>query len=216
MYNQKQIYETIIILNGKPQSGKDTFSNFIHDYLKEIIIKDNYKNINIYFENLSTVDHIKEIAKKHFGWNGIKDNKGRKLLSDLKLASSNYNNGPFQTVLSARKINHTIVNLNSINIFVTVIHSREPDEIKKFQDFFGEKICSTVLIKRNTVKDMLYLNDSDNNVNHFFYDYIIENNGDLKSFQIETYKLFETILKTKNEIDINLILEGNQKNGINK
>ena len=46
---------------------------------------------------LSTVDFVKEIAKK-CGWDGTKDLKNRKFLSDLKDLLTNWNNVPFNKI----------------------------------------------------------------------------------------------------------------------
>ena len=60
----------IICINGYPQSGKDTFVNFCYSFGSII-------------QSYSTVDFVKKIAKE-CGWNGVKDLKSRKFLSDLK------------------------------------------------------------------------------------------------------------------------------------
>ena len=82
----------IIIINGSGRCGKDTFV----EYVKKV------SNDRVYL--ISTVDKVKEIAKT-MGWDGNKDEKSRKFLSDIKLAWTNYNNGVFQdTVASVSNI----------------------------------------------------------------------------------------------------------------
>ena len=51
---------------------------------------------------LSTVDFVKEIAKK-CGWKGEKDLKNRKFLSDLKDLLTNWNNVPFNKIVQQVK-----------------------------------------------------------------------------------------------------------------
>ncbi len=48
----------------------------------------NYKTVNV-----SAITPIKEIAS-NYGWNGEKDAKSRKFLSDLKRAFADYNDLP--------------------------------------------------------------------------------------------------------------------------
>ena len=73
----------IIIVNGCGGVGKDEFVKA----LDELITVFSY----------STIDTYKKIAKESFDWDEVKDEKGRKLLSDLKLAGINYNDAPKHT-----------------------------------------------------------------------------------------------------------------------
>jgi hypothetical protein len=60
----------IILISGKAQSGKDEFSNFF-------IEKAGKSNTCI---RLAYGDFVKFVCEKYFGWNGIKDEEGRKIL----------------------------------------------------------------------------------------------------------------------------------------
>lgn len=177
--------KTIIVVNGKLRSGKDTFAENIKNICQNI-------NPDLSFSNISTVDHIKKIATEQFGWDGIKDSKGRRLLSDLKDASTRYNSGPFQYIVNSIEesfYKHSLVKQNLHFIFV--VHSREPDEILKFVDHFNYE-CVTVLVKRNNnVKISCH---ADANVEDCQYDYILENNGSLEKF----YKTCERFVQDLN------------------
>ena len=61
----------VLIVNGAPQAGKTTFNEMLKDMADG--------EVKIY----SSIDYVKMIAFT-LGWDGIKDDKGRKLLSDLK------------------------------------------------------------------------------------------------------------------------------------
>ena len=61
----------IIVINGYPESGKDTFVNLCKNIVGESFVK-----------NISTVDFVKEVAML-CGWDGTKTPKNRKFLSDL-------------------------------------------------------------------------------------------------------------------------------------
>ena len=72
----------LIVVNGVGTCGKDTFIDFCKKFTK--------------CYNYSTIDYYKMLAKNYFEWDGVKDEKGRKLLSDLKIASIIYNNMPMK------------------------------------------------------------------------------------------------------------------------
>ena len=190
----KKITKLIFILNGYPRSGKDTFAEFLKEYQTPETIK-------YHFQNISTVDYIKSIAENFFGWDQKKDEKGRRLLSDLKDASRRYNNGPFhQTVSQIGRYEYYnfYINENVLEndiLFLNIIHTREPDEIQMFKEHYKD-LCSTILIKRNY--NGVISNHADKNVENYKYDYIIENNNSLKDFKKQTHTLFEQILKDKN------------------
>jgi len=112
----------IIVINGSPQSGKDTFI----DSLRELNL------IKVF--NLSSVDKIKDSAK-FLGWSGFKDDQSRKFLSDLKQLSINFNNGPINYLVD--EITKIIDNYSNAFIFC---HIREEGEINKLQAYFTDLI----------------------------------------------------------------------------
>lgn len=162
---QKQI----IIINGQGGVGKDTICD---------IVKKHYK-----IKVVSSIDMIKAIAT-YGGWDKQKDIKGRKLLSDLKLAFSEYNNLPFKQMT------------HEINIFlkfrkeqILFIHVREPEEIKKLVSEYPE--IKTLLIIRGE-RPLNFGNMSDDNVYDYNnYDFIFENNGELENLENDFMEFFE-------------------------
>src|SRR5699024_3468892 len=76
--------------------------------------------------SVSAVDRIKEIAR-FGGWDGVKDERGRKLLSDIKLAFIAYNDLPFASLMEAYRA------FCASQARVLFIHCREPKEIAKLQ-----------------------------------------------------------------------------------
>ena len=77
---------SIYIVNGAPGAGKTTFENNV-----EKITGDRFCYI------LSTITPITEIAR-NVGWNGTKDLKSRKFLSDLKDLLTEWNDYPFKYI----------------------------------------------------------------------------------------------------------------------
>ena len=66
--------KTVVIINGAGESGKGTFVKFCRDILLPY---------RIFVNNISSIDQVKEVAAG-LGWDGKKDDEGRKFLSDLK------------------------------------------------------------------------------------------------------------------------------------
>ena len=142
--------KNIIIINGFGGSGKDTFVELVSKYNK------------VY--NFSSVEKVKEIAKI-IGWNGEKNEKSRKFLSDLKKLTTDYNDMSFNSIKEA------INDFKLSDKEIMFIHIREPEEIKRAVLEFSAK---TLLIKREDI-NKITSNYSDANVENYDYDYIITN-----------------------------------------
>lgn len=150
----------IFVTNGMARSGKDTFAALMNEFVPT--------------KKYSSIDYIKEIAKL-CGWNGQKNEKSRKFLSDLKVLTSQYNDLPF------KMIQKQIDGFNKDEKYnVLLIDIREPEEIRKLCDKY--KDVKTILIKRNSVKTITS-NMADAGVFNYNYDFVIENNGTLNELK---------------------------------
>ncbi len=163
--------KNIIVINGYGGSGKDTFVEFVSKYNK------------VY--NFSSVDKVKKIAKL-IGWDGQKDEKSRKFLSDLKKLTTDYNDMSFNSIKDA------INDFNNSDKEIMFIHIREPKEIKRIVDIYGAK---TLFIKRDDIKKVTS-NDSDASVENYNYDYVINNTSldKLDNQAKNFYKLVNDVL----------------------
>ena len=172
----------IILLNGANNSGKDQFANFFAKHYESKCI------------NLSTIDRVKELSKKYFGWNGKKDNESRKFLSEMKRIWSEFNNGPFLYMVEKIKENNLKLEKKDKDGVVYFIHCREPLEIEKFKDEYKDSFLS-VLLKREIrdEKKAIADNDSDMNVDNYEYDKIILNNSTKIDLELEAVKYVEEI-----------------------
>lgn len=162
----------VILINGHPKSGKDKFVYFCKKHCKSMDIK-------VY--NYSTVDKVKKAAKK-LDWDGAKTDEARKFLADMKRIWTNFNDGPFNSTV--KRIEKKA---NGDSIFF--IHCREPKEIKKFAEHYGEFMITLYLDKPGHIPD----NPADKNVKNYKYDYTIDSNiedDDLK----ESAKLWINLL----------------------
>lgn len=155
----------IVVINGKGSSGKDTFVSIC-----EVLAKWPVYN----FTSIAIIKKAAEIL----GWDGSKEFKDRKFLSDLKQLSIWYNDRPNEYLLYS--IDKT--EDNSINF----VHIREWEEIQKFinsvKKLNKNYDIQTLLITRDTC-DNIYGNVSDDEVDKGNYDLIIENNGSI--FELE-------------------------------
>lgn len=166
----------VIIINGSAKVGKDNFTMFFKRHYKHKCV------------NWSTIDKIKKISKRNFGWDGKKTDSARKFLSEIKRIWAEYNNGPFNDMINKISDHYSNLDKKEKGKFIYFIHCREPQEIQKFVQFYGEK-CLTLLLKREDreVPDNL----ADKNVNNFNYDFIIPNNGSKKDLEKEVIKFLE-------------------------
>lgn len=151
----------VFIINGSGGSGKDTFCELVNQII----------NTKTY----SSVDIIKSYALL-VGWNGIKDEKGRRLLSDLKNALTLYNDELF------KYLERCVKQYNENNKFhMCFLHIREPQEIERAKKRFN---AGTVLIKRPTIKQITS-NSADAGVYDYNYDYVINNDGTLDDLKFK-------------------------------
>lgn len=178
----------IIVVNGYPESGKDTFVNFCRNIVGEA-----------YCKNISTVDFVKYIAAK-CGWDGTKTAKNRKFLSDMKDLLTEWNDVPFQKV--KKEIDFFRKDLESYGVDkhgIVFIHCREPKEIERFEKELGAK---SVFIDREKSKKK-QSNHADSKVENHSYTYKIDNNEDLEHLK-EGAKTFIKILRNELKIDFSI------------
>lgn len=168
----------IFVVNGAAGAGKTTFESSV----AHIVGKD-----NCYI--LSTITPIKEIAKT-VGWDGQKDLKSRKFLSDLKDLLTEYNDYSFNYISAQLGLIESDwsfygVKPDSVAVF---IDCREPKEIKRLCEEFNAK---SLLIRRASAENSETSNHADEEVLNYNYDIVIENNGDIREFGEKAFEFVE-------------------------
>lgn len=165
----------IVVVNGFPRCGKDTFVDFCLNCLGE------------FGKKYSSVDFVKEIAKK-CGWDGEKTPKNRKFLSDLKDLLTEWDDVPFKKV--EQFINDFKFKLGQYgfgaNYGVVFVMCREPKEIQKLKEKLG---AITVCIRRTDAEEKNQSNHADSEVLDYSYDYYIWNDDSLEELNYEA-KMF--------------------------
>lgn len=162
--------KTVIIINGRGGSGKDTICD---------VVGRHYKTFNI-----STIDEVKAAALC-IGWNGGKEPKDRAFLSELKALSIKYYNHPFN---QAVRMYNFFINSDFDILF---IHVREPSEIEKLRrhiKFDGMASVYTLLVLSERATG-IYGNHSDDEVEDYTYDYTFVNDCRLEQLD-ETFMTF--------------------------
>lgn len=171
LQNISSMRKAIIVINGVGGVGKDTLCSFVAK---------KYKTLNV-----SAVDPIKEAATV-LGWDGRKDNRSRKFLSDLKWLSIQYNDYPTKYLLE--RYQTFLLSDND----VLFLHIREKEEIVHFIESVQTKVI-TLLIKKSQ-KNKQIGNYSDDNVEDYNYDYIYFNDKRLEEAEGDFLSFLESIL----------------------
>jgi len=157
----------LIIINGHNKSGKNTFADFIAEY----------HDPTVWLSKIWSTQ-IPAIARVA-GWDSQKDEKGRRLLSDIEDATNRYNGMSFNSIcFQINKFSNVVE-----DIWITLM-CRKPAEIKKFVEAYPGQ-ATTVLIRSDRSKPAN--NRADQGVEDYLYDWIIENNGTIDEFKNKVY-----------------------------
>lgn len=167
----------VIIINGAPQAGKDTFIQLASDYcnMNEIA--------NVL--NISSVDPIKDVLRS-FGWDGEKTEDTRDIMARIKQLWISAQNGPTMFLMN-NIIQYHIAHTGEDNIIFC--HVREPEEIKKLVDIIsgmnviGIDIMTMFVVRNNNTYDHSKCDSDDVDIiSQYPYDKTVYNNGDLASY----------------------------------
>lgn len=165
---------TVVVVNGRPNSGKDTMIRLAMNYIEE--------NEYAITKTFSSIDPVKDVLKK-FGWNGEKTDEIRALLSSLKKLWSDGDNGPTKYLL--RAIND-IVRANTDNSDIVIfVQIREMSEIKLLEQQLEFNYPRGVKFRIVNIYRSDYIdhgNESDDNTDNY-YDIRLINDLDVIQFK---------------------------------
>lgn len=163
-----------IVINGAGGVGKDTLCEIASKHFK--------------VKNISSITPIKRVAAL-CGWDGTKDNKARKFLSDLKSLCIEYNDYP--TVWAKAEYDAFL----SSDEQIMFVHIREAAEISKFVLATGGK-AKTLLIRGGArMSKEKYGNASDDEVENYSYDYYFLNENSLEKAEEDFVLLMKKIME---------------------
>ena len=188
----------VVIINGKPQSGKDTFCKYAQGYCDD----DESANTLI----ISSVDPLKEMLTQ-LGWDGTKTDKIRDMLMDMKQLWVQNQDGPtmflFNNILEFHKACTGEDN-------IVFVHIREPEEIKKLVnaltgfESMGIDVISLLVIRESgedTPNQPAETRRSDDEalINSYEYDVTINNDEDLIKLQELAAEIVDKLLEDEYE-----------------
>ena len=188
----------VVIINGKPQSGKDTFCKYAQGYCDD----DESANTLI----ISSVDPLKEMLTQ-LGWDGTKTDKIRDMLMDMKQLWVQNQDGPtmflFNNILEFHKACTGEDN-------IVFVHIREPEEIKKLVnaltgfESMGIDVISLLIIRgsgEDTPNQPAETRRSDDEalINSYKYDVTINNDEDLIKLQELAAEFVDKLLEDEYE-----------------
>lgn len=188
----------VVIINGKPQSGKDTFCGFAQGYCDD----DESANTLI----ISSVDPLKEMLAQ-LGWDGTKTDEIRDMLMCMKQLWVQNQDGPtmflFNNILEFHKACTGEDN-------IVFVHIREPEEIKKLVnaltgfESMGIDVISLLVIRKggeDTPNQPAGTRRSDDEalINSYEYNVTINNDGDLIKLQELAAEFVDKLLEDKYE-----------------
>ena len=125
------------------------------------------------------------------GWDGSKDDKARRFLSDLKRLCVEYNDYP--TVWATEKYNEFLASEYDI-LFV---HIREGSEISKFVKATDFKAKTLLVRGGERMKKETYGNASDDEVENYSYDYYFVNDKTLGEAEGDFVTLLSQIISAE-------------------
>ncbi len=178
----------VVIINGIPTSGKDTFVQMVADYC------DMDESANVF--NISSVEPIKDMLIG-FGWDGEKSDSIRDIIASIKQLWVETQNGP-TTFLFTNIYQYHMMHAGEDNIIFC--HIREPLEIQKLVDVLSGMdvmgiTVTTLLMNRIVAYSNTDIQSDDiDNINSYKYDNIVHNDGTLEQFKEMAEKFVDMLL----------------------
>lgn len=184
----------IIGISGPAGSGKSYIAKNALCSVDNILMVENFKRVNenlpqINCEILSLATPIKELVTQ-LGWNGVKDEKGRKFLQDISKPIKEYNGDDYYAKLlyqKAIKENIDIVIIDDLRFISEVEYFKNNSDVN----------FVTIRVNRPNVASTLtkeaQADISENDLNNYQFDYYIINNG--TNMVEEVDKLINKIIK---------------------
>lgn len=161
----------IIGVSGKKRSGKDTFYELLKNNLKD------HSSVKRY----AFADPVKEYATQYFNidWREIKNEQNRFILQGIGQMFREKVDENYWVLKTIKKIRESrLKNPGEISVITDVRYINEANEVINQEEGILIKI-----INKNTEAFDSHI--SENNLDDYEFDYIIENNGSMDSYRNE-------------------------------
>lgn len=152
----------IVGISGKAQSGKDTIGN---------ILVTKYG-----FTRVASADALKRIARNIFGWDAVKDDKGRKFLQDLAMAVRGYNQDYWINLTLQDITRNTVLNGKNMNFVVTDV--RFLNEV----EYLKKNGASIIRVNRPGIQLLDHVSETELD-NYTSFSFVVENNGTINELE---------------------------------
>jgi hypothetical protein len=161
----------IMMCSRLPQQGKDTATKYFED---------NFNGVRV-----GLADKVKEIATL-MGWNGLKDERGRKFLVDLGTVAGRTYDKDMWLKLASKKVEDILS--KGKNVILSDV--RFTSEERYFRDKFNDTIV--IGIESNKIGDKAFEYDlAQIEYKDIKKDFVIQNNGTIEEF----YEKLNNIIK---------------------
>ena len=165
--------KNIILISGKARHGKDTFAKF----LKEGLESKGERVLICHYGDL-----LKFITKAYLGWNGEKDEEGRKLLQQVGTGLIREKEPDFW-------VNFIIKMLRFFGDkydYILVPDTRFPNEVERMKQAFDNKVFHIRVVRPDYISDLTseqLEHPSETALDNYVPDYEVLNDGTLKEFE---------------------------------
>lgn len=186
----------VVIINGMPGSGKDTFVEGLKSICdcNSIVVDHKDRPIHSFFWIVSQYhgSDLQKEALKMLGWDGEKTPDVRDLLAYLIQKSDKMfdcTNNYFDTSVQNQEEYCDGLNDNRIPYYKPLIflHVREPERIDKYKEKYN---AVTLLMRRGSNVKCSNDSDCEHTINGYDYDFVIDNKGNMGDLLNSINKFF--------------------------
>lgn len=146
-------------ISGKAQSGKDTVGAYLEKKYG--------------FTRVASADYLKEVVKNALGWDGLKDERGRKLLQEVGCAVRNYDEDFW--------ISRTIESIKDLTVILSLAKGMQTDFVVTDVRFRNEadmlKAHDAILLRLERDGIVKYDHVSETDLDDYGrFDFVVPNN----------------------------------------
>lgn len=171
----------MILLSGKARAGKDTFAIGLGDY-----------------DRYAFAERLKWFAKR-LGWNGIKDDRGRKFLQDLASVCRGYNENVWVESLQRE------IESDKFPPKIVITDCRYKNEIQSMKQWAVRRGYNVYIIRIerpgywNGLPIEMQRHASEIELDNFTFDYVVTNNKTIQDLEYAASSLLIEIAVAERE-----------------